>query len=66
MNLKITITTKSLNIEVLSNILLSNPLIKEEIRMEIRYLELNKNAKLQKWWDSVTTVLRGEFIALSV
>lgn len=35
--------------------------------MEIRYLELNnKNAKLQKWWDSVTTVLRGEFIALSV
>lgn len=61
------ITTKSLNIEVLSNILLSNPLIKEEIRMEIRYLELNnKNAKLQKWWDSVTTVLRGEFIALSV
>ena len=51
----------------LTNVLLNNKWITEEIKEEIfKYLETkeNKNTKTQNLWDAAKAVLRGKFIAI--
>ncbi|KAF6313049.1 hypothetical protein mRhiFer1_008574 [Rhinolophus ferrumequinum] len=58
---------KTTNTWRLSNILLKNDQVKEEIRGEIkRYIETNENenTSYQNFGDTVKAVLRGQFISL--
>ena len=60
-------TIKNTNIWKLSNTLLNNQQITEEIRKEIKiYIETNENENTttQNLWDSVKAVPRGRFIAI--
>ena len=52
---------------MLSNTLLNNQQIREEIKKEIKiYIETNENENTitQNLWDSVKAVLRGRFTAI--
>ena len=58
---------KNTNIWRLSNTLLNNQQITEEIKKEIKiHVETNKNENTttQNLWDSAKTLLRGRFIAI--
>ena len=60
-------TVKNTNTWRLSNMLLSNQWITEEIKEEIRkYLEVNdnENTTIQNLWVAAKAVLRGKFIAI--
>ena len=59
---KVSITQK------LSNIILNNSWVKEEVKTKItKYFELNDNEDrtYQNSWDAATVWLRGKFIALN-
>ena len=52
---------------MLSNTLLNNQKITEEIKKEIKIciqMSENENTATQNLWDSVKAVLRGKFIAI--
>ena len=58
---------KTTNIWRLNNTLLNNQQITEEIKKEIEICietNENENTTTQNLWDSVKTVLRGQFIAI--
>ena len=58
---------KNTNTWRLSNTLLNNQEITEEIKEEIKkYLETNdnENGTIQNLWDAAKAVLRGKFIAI--
>ena len=60
-------TIKNSNTWRLSNMLLNNQQITEEIKKEIKIcIEMNEieNTITQNLWDSVKAVLRGRFIAI--
>ena len=60
-------TIKNTNIWRLTNMLLKNQQIIEEIKKEIKICietNENENTKTQNLWDLVKTVLRGRFIAI--
>ena len=59
-------TVKTTNTWKLSNMLLNNQEITEEVKKEIKkYLETNdnENTSTQNLWDGAKAVLRGKFIA---
>ena len=59
--------TQNTNMWELSNTLLNNQWITEEIKEEIKkYLETNNNndTMIQNLWDTAKVVLRGNFIAM--
>ena len=54
-------------IDLLSNTLLTNQQIIEEIKKEIKIcaeMNENENTTTQNLWDTVTAMLRGRFIAI--
>ena len=58
---------KDINTWRLSNILLRNQMVNEEIKEEIRkYLEPNENENttIQNLWEAAKVVLRGKIIAI--
>ena len=60
-------TIKNTNIWRLSNMLLNNQEITEEIKKEIKICietNENKNKTTPNLWDSIKAVLRGRFIAI--
>ena len=60
-------TVKYTNTWKLSNTLLNNQAITEEIKQEIKkYLETNDNENMmtQNLWDATKAALRGKFIAI--
>lgn len=61
-------TTKYAYFWKLRKTLLSNPLIKAEIIMKIKYFELdyNKNSTHKNLWATTKAVLREKFIILNI
>ena len=60
-------TIKNTNIWRLSNTLLNNQQVMEEIKKEIKiFIETNENENMttQNLWDSVKAVLTGRFMAI--
>ena len=60
-------TIKNSNIRRLSNTLLNNQQITEEIKKEIKIcteMNENENTTTQNLWDTIKSVLRGKFIAI--
>ena len=61
-------TEMSKNLQKLSNTLVHNQQLKEEIKRDIKkYLERNenKNTTHQKLWDATKDILRGKFILIN-
>ena len=61
-------TTKNSNIWRLSNTLLNNQQITEEIKKEIKIcieMNENENTTTQNLWDTIKAVLRGKFLVPS-
>ena len=59
-------TIKNSNLWRLNNTLLNNQQITEEIKKEIKIIEMNdnENTTTQNLWDTIKAVLRGKFIAI--
>ena len=58
---------KNANMRRLSNMLLNNQQITEEIKKEIKICidtNQNENTKIQNLWDTVKALLRGRLIAI--